>query len=113
MTRMLNCVLCGKTNFVGGDYVECIDSNDFCGVCQVHCLCKGNGDAQACEAAGANRDVNLPDLARLSAEAVQDITDGSKNLRTVSDWCGKSGFCKDFFAESYCNGANSTGGFNS
>ena len=116
--RVFRMKSCGCVFFVyivvciGGDYVECIDGDDFCGVCQVHCLCKGHGDSQACEAAGPYGDVDLLDLAGLSAKAVQNITDGWKNLRTVPDGCRKSSFGEDFFAERYCNGAYSAGCFN-
>ncbi len=98
---------------IGGDYVECIDRDDFCGVGQVHCFCEGYGDAQTCEASRPDRDVNLVDLVGLSSEAFQDVTNGWKNLRTVPDGCRKSGFGEDFFTKRYCNGAYSAGGFNS
>jgi len=57
--------------------------------------------------------VDLVDLVGLSAETVQDVTEGWKNLRTVPDGFGKSGFGEDFFADCYYNGAYSAGCFNS
>ncbi len=98
---------------IGGDYVECIDCYNFRGVCQVHCFCEGHGDAEPCEASRPDGDVDLVDLVWLSAETVQNVTEGWKNLRTVPDGCGKSGFVEDFFADCYYHGAYSTGCFNS
>ena len=98
---------------IGGDYVECIGRDDFCGVSQVHCLSESYGDAQACEASGPDGYMYLLDLVRLFAETVQDVADGGKNLGAVPDGCGKSGFGENFFAEGYYNRAYSAGCFNS
>jgi len=111
VTRILNDVLCGEIDYIGGDYVECINCNDFYGIGQVHCLCKSCRDAQAGEAAGSDRYIDLLNFVWFSAEAVQQATDGRKNLCTVSDGCGKGGFSEHFFAKCYCNGAYSAGGF--
>ncbi len=111
--RVLNGVLCGEIDYIGGDYIERIDCNDFCGIGQVHCLCESHSDAQAGEAAGADRYVDLLNFLWFSAEAVQQATNGRKNLCTMSDGCGKGGFGEYLFAKCYCNGAYSAGGFDS
>lgn len=64
MTRSGECVFCGD---IGGDYVECVNGDDFCVVCEVECFCDGDSDAQAGETSWADGDVDVLDFFGLSA----------------------------------------------
>lgn len=93
---------------VGGDYVKRIDCDDLCLpglIGQVHGLCEGCCDAQACEAAGADRNINVLNLVRFSAELPEQVLNGGENLCAVSERCGKDGFGEHFFAKRYGDGA--------
>ena len=100
---------------VGGDYIECVDRDDFCLlrlIGQVHGFCQGCCDAEAGEAAGADRDINVLKLLWLSGEAPEQILNSGENLCAVFEGCGKCGFGEHFFAECYGDGACATGCFN-
>ena len=74
-------------NCVGGDYVQCIDCDDFCPplrIGQVHCFCGSYSDSQPGEAAGPDRNIDVLDFPGLSAEAVQETVNGREELCTVS-----------------------------
>lgn len=97
---------------IGGNYVECIDSDDLYSIGQVHCLCEGYCYAEASEAAWADSDVDLVDILGLSAGAVQQGADGREELRAVSHRAGEGGFGKQLSSKCYCDGTCSAGGFN-
>ena len=86
--------LLGESDYVGGDYVEAVNSDDFCGVGQVHCLCNSDSDSQACEAAGASRNIDVFDFVRFFAEALEQAANGRKGLRAVSQRAGEGCFGK-------------------
>jgi len=109
VTRRMNLVFCGD---IGGDYIQCIDCDDFYGACQMHCFCHRYGYSQACEAAGADGDINVVDLFRLLGRVFEQGRDGGKELGTVSHRAGKGSFGEYLLAERYRHGACSAGGFN-
>jgi hypothetical protein len=77
---------------VGGGDIKTIDGDDFCGVGEGHSFCHSDSDSQSCEAARADRDIDVLDLVGLSAEAVEQVTDGREKLGTVSARAGKFSF---------------------
>ncbi len=71
----------------------------------MHCFCQGDSDSQACEAAGADGNVDMLDVFRFSVESGQKGSDGRKKLGTVSHRAGKRCFSKKLLASRYCDGA--------
>lgn len=68
---------------VGGDDIECVDGDDFCGVGQIHDFGYGHSYAQSCEAAGPRRDVYVFDIFRARAELLEEAPNSGKNLSAV------------------------------
>lgn len=82
----------GEGDDVGGGDIETVDGDDFCSAGKVHHFCESDSDSQSCEAARADRDIDVLDLVGLSAEAVEQVTDGWEKLGTVSARAGKFSF---------------------
>ena len=112
VTRGSNCVLRNDLGCVSGNYVQCIDRNNFCGVGQVHCLGHGYSYTQAGKTARADRNINMPDFFGLPAEAVQQTTNSRENLRTVPHRAGKGSSSKYLPAKRYRNRTCPAGRFN-
>ena len=102
---------CYDFGYVGGDDIKGVDSDDLCGVCEVHCLGDSNGDSQSGEASGPDGDIDVVDLLRFSAEAVHQAGNGGEYLGAVSHRAGKAGFGEQIFATGQCYGAYSAGCF--
>lgn len=105
-------MLDSKVDDIGGDYVQCIDGDDFCATCEVHCFCHRYGYSQAGEAAGADRDIDVLDLFRLAGYVFEQSGNSGEDLCTVSHWAGKGGFGEYLFSKCNCHGACSAGSFN-
>ena len=75
--------VCLKVVYVGGDDIERVDGDDFCGVGQIHDFGYGHSYAQSCEAAGPRRDVYVFDFFRARAEVVEEAPNSGKNLSAV------------------------------
>jgi len=105
-------MLDSKVDDIGGDYVQCIDRNDFCGVCEVHYFCRGYCNAQTGEAAGADRDIDVLDLFGLSGYVFEQSRNSGEYFRTVSHWAGENGFGEYLLSKCNRHGACSAGSFN-
>lgn len=76
-------LVCLKVVYVGGDDIERVDCDNFCGVGQIHDFGYGHSYAQSCEAAGPRRDVYVFDFFRARAEVVEEAPNSGKNLSAV------------------------------
>lgn len=79
----------GEVDYVRDSDVKRVNGDDFCGIGKGYCFCHSDGDTQPGEAAWADRDIDVLDLVGFFAEAVEQATDGWKELGTVSRWAGK------------------------
>ncbi len=89
----------GDVDQVGGDYVECIDCDNFCAGCESDRLCCGDGDSQAGERTRADGDVNVLYLPGLSAETVEQAADRGEKLGAVAHRRGESDLIEQVIAE--------------
>jgi len=104
--------LSGQVVGVGGDYVEGVESDDFCVVCEVHCFGKGYGDTQASKTAWACGDVNVVDLFGLCVEVAEQGEGGGEKLCAVSHQACEVCLSEQVRAECEGDGTCSAGSFN-
>ena len=90
---------------ISGNYIQSVDGDDFCGVCEVHCFCEGYSYSQAGEAAGADGYINMLDFSWFSAEAVQQVVNSGEDLCTVPHWAGEIGLGEYLVCKCNCDRA--------